>query len=162
MNKRIRFLTFAAVIAALYVVLTAVSALFGLDKGVIQFRLSEALTVLPCLTPAAIPGLSVGCLLSSILFGAIPPDVVFGSLATLAGAVGTYYLGRKVKWLSALPPIVANTAVIPFVLKHAYHAEGAVPFFALTVFVGEFVCCGILGTALLYAIPKSLRKELDV
>ncbi|MBQ4064878.1 MAG: QueT transporter family protein, partial [Clostridia bacterium] len=60
------------------------------------------------------------------------------------------------------PPIVANTAVIPFVLKHAYHAEGAVPFFALTVFVGEFVCCGILGTALLYAIPKSLRKELDV
>ena len=114
MNKKIRFLTFAAVIAALYVVLTAVSALFGLDKGVVQFRISEALTVLPCLTPAAIPGLTIGCLLSGILYSALPLDILLGSLATLIGAVGTYYLGRKIKWLSSLPPILSNTVIIEY------------------------------------------------
>ena len=141
-------------------VLTLVSAAFGLDSKAIQFRLSEVLTVLPALTPAAIPGLFIGCLLSNFICGAMLPDMIFGSLATLIGAVGTYFIGKRVKWLSALPPIAANTVIVPLVLKYAYHLDGTVPFFALTVFIGEFVCCGILGTVLLYAIPKRLAAQM--
>ena len=160
MKKRNLFITQAALIAALYVVLTLVSAAFGLDSKAIQFRLSEVLTVLPALTPAAIPGLVIGCLLSNFICGAMLPDMIFGSLATLIGAVGTYFIGKRVKWLSALPPIAANTVIVPLVLKYAYHLDGTVPFFALTVFIGEFVCCGILGTVLLYAIPKRLAAQM--
>lgn len=160
MKKRNLFITQAALIAALYVVLTLVSAAFGLDSKAIQFRLSEVLTVLPALTPAAIPGLFIGCLLSNFICGAMLPDMIFGSLATLIGAVGTYFIGKRVKWLSALPPIAANTVIVPLVLKYAYHLDGTVPFFALTVFIGEFVCCGILGTVLLYAIPKRLAAHM--
>ncbi len=160
MKKRNLFITQAALIAALYVVLTLVSAAFGLDSKAIQFRLSEVLTVLPALTPAAIPGLFIGCLLSNFICGAMLPDIIFGSLATLIGAVGTYFIGKRVKWLSALPPIAANTVIVPLVLKYAYHLDGTVPFFALTVFIGEFVCCGILGTVLLYAIPKRLAAQM--
>lgn len=160
MKKRNPFITQAALIAALYVVLTLVSAAFGLDSKAIQFRLSEVLTVLPALTPAAIPGLFIGCLLSNFICGAMLPDMIFGSLATLIGAVGTYFIGKRVKWLSALPPIAANTVIVPLVLKYAYHLDGTVPFFALTVFIGEFVCCGILGTVLLYAMPKRLAAQM--
>ena len=160
MKKRNPFITQAALIAALYVVLTLVSAAFGLDSKAIQIRLSEVLTVLPALTPAAIPGLFIGCLLSNFICGAMLPDMIFGSLATLIGAVGTYFIGKRVKWLSALPPIAANTVIVPLVLKYAYHLDGTVPFFALTVFIGEFVCCGILGTGLLYAIPKRLAAQM--
>lgn len=160
MKKRNLFITQAALIAALYVVLTLVSAAFGLDSKAIQFRLSEVLTVLPALTPAAIPGLFIGCLLSNFICGAMLPDMIFGSLATLIGAVGTYFIGKRVKWLSALPPIAANTVIVPLVLKYAYHLDGTVLFFALTVFIGEFVCCGILGTVLLYAIPKRLAAQM--
>ncbi len=160
MKIRNLFITQAALIAALYVVLTLVSAAFGLDSKAIQFRLSEVLTVLPALTPAAIPGLFIGCLLSNFICGAMLPDMIFGSLATLIGAVGTYFIGKRVKWLSALPPIAANTVIVPLVLKYAYHLDGTVPFFALTVFIGEFVCCGILGTVLLYAIPKRLAAQM--
>ena len=160
MKKRNLFITQAALIAALYVVLTLVSAAFGLDSKAIQFRLSEVLTMLPALTPAAIPGLFIGCLLSNFICGAMLPDMIFGSLATLIGAVGTYFIGKRVKWLSALPPIAANTVIVPLVLKYAYHLDGTVPFFALTVFIGEFVCCGILGTVLLYAIPKRLAAQM--
>lgn len=160
MKKRNLFITQAALIAALYVVLTLVSAAFGLDSKAIQFRLSEVLTVLPTLTSAAIPGLFIGCLLSNFICGAMLPDMIFGSLATLIGAVGTYFIGKRVKWLSALPPIAANTVIVPLVLKYAYHLDGTVPFFALTVFIGEFVCCGILGTVLLYAIPKRLAAQM--
>lgn len=123
MKKRNLFITQAALIAALYVVLTLVSAAFGLDSKAIQFRLSEVLTVLPALTPAAIPGLFIGCLLSNFICGAMLPDMIFGSLATLIGAVGTYFIGKRVKWLSALPPIAANTVIVPLVLKYAYHLD---------------------------------------
>jgi len=161
-KRKTKFITHAAVIAALYVVLTTLAAMLSLDKGVIQFRISEALTVLPCLTPAAIPGLFIGCLLSSVFNMAIPADVVFGSLATLLGAIGTYIIGRRVKWLSALPPILANMLVIPLVLRFGYHAEGTLPFFVLTVGAGEVVCAGLLGTLLLYAMPKRLENELKL
>jgi len=79
---------------------------------------------------------------------------------TLLGAIGTAMLGKKCEWLAALPPILANTLIVPWVLKLAYHAEGTVPFFMGTVFLGELVCAGILGTLLLRALPARLRREL--
>ena len=106
-NKKVLFLTQAAVIAAIYVVLTIFISAFNLASGAIQVRISEALTILPFFTPAAIPGLAIGCLLSNLLTGAAVYDVVFGSLATLLGAVGTYLL-RKHKFLCTLPPVIAN------------------------------------------------------
>ena len=96
-NKKVLFLTQAAVIAAIYVVLTIFISAFNLASGAIQVRISEALTILPFFTPAAIPGLAIGCLLSNLLTGVAVYDVVFGSLATLLGAVGTYLL-RKHKF----------------------------------------------------------------
>lgn len=156
--KSTKFVTQAALIAALYVVLTEISAILGLSSGVVQLRFSEALTVLPIFTPAAIPGLFAGCIISNILAGGIVWDVIFGSLATLIGAVGTYYLSRVNKYLSPVPPILSNTVIIPFVLKFAYGAEGAFPFFFLTVFIGEFISCGMFGILLMLALEK--RKSI--
>ena len=118
-NKKVLFLTQAAVIAAIYVVLTIFISAFNLASGAIQVRISAALTILPFFTPAAIPGLAIGCLLSNLLTGAAVYDVVFGSLATLLGAVGTYLL-RKHKFLCTLPPVIANMVIIPFVLRYGY------------------------------------------
>ena len=131
-SKHATFVAHAAIIAALYVVLTYIASWLGLANGVIQIRFSEALTILPALTPAAIPGLFLGCLLSNILTGCIIWDVIFGSLATLLGAIGTYLL-RKVlikgkPFLAPLPPILANTLIVPFVLSYAYLVEDTIPF----------------------------------
>ena len=99
-------------IAALYVVLTLLANALGLANYAIQVRFSEALTILPFFTPAAIPGLTIGCLLSNILTGCAPLDILFGTLATLIGALGTYAL-RRFEWLAPLPPILANTIIVP-------------------------------------------------
>lgn len=147
----------AAMIAAIYVVLTFVANAFGLANYVIQVRFSEALTILPFFTPAAIPGLFVGCILSNVLTGCLPLDVVFGSLATLIGACGTYAL-RKYKWLAPVPPIVANTIIVPFVLAYVYQFEGSIPYFMLTVGAGEVISCGILGMILLFALNKYAKR----
>lgn len=155
-KSNVLFLTQAALIAALYVVLTLIANSLGLSNQAIQVRFSEALTILPFFTPAAIPGLFVGCLLSNILTGAIIWDIIFGSLATLIGAIGTYLL-RKYKWMAPLPPIVANTLIVPFVLAFAYQAEGTIPFFMLTVGIGEVISCGILGMLLLGLLNKYKR-----
>lgn len=130
-NKKVLLIVQAALIAAIYVVLTYFISAFNLASGAIQVRISEALTILPVFTPAAIPGLFIGCLLSNLLTGCMPLDVVFGSLATLIGACGTYAL-RKHKWLAPLPPIVANTIIVPFVLAYVYMAEGTIPFFLIS------------------------------
>lgn len=153
MKNSTRYLTHAALIAALYVVLTLLSALFGLSGGVIQLRLSEALTVLPAFTPAAIPGLTVGCLLANALSGALPWDVVFGSLATALGALGTYLL-RRHRRLAALPPVAANVLMVPLVLQNVYGAPDAYWFLCLTVGVGELLTAGVLGTLLVRALEK--------
>lgn len=152
--KSTKFLTQAALIAALYVVLTEISTLLGLSSGVIQVRFSEAMCILPIFTPAAIPGLTAGCIISNLLAGGIAIDIIFGSLATLIGAVGTYYLARVNKYLSPVPPIIANTVIIPFVLKFAYCFEGALGFFFVTVFAGEFISCALLGIPLMLALEK--------
>ena len=149
------YVTNAAVIAALYVVLTWLSGVFGLaGNNAIQFRLSEVLTILPYFTPAAIPGLTLGCLLANILvLGAVPWDIAFGTLATLLAALGTYAF-RKYKWLAPVFPIVANTLIVPPVLIYAYGLSDAWWYLALTVFIGEFVMCGVGGMLLLFAIEK--------
>lgn len=158
MNRNLRFLCRGALVAALYVVLTWLCALVGLDKGVIQLRLSEALCVLPAFTGAAVPGLFVGCLLANLLTGSALPDVVFGSLATLIGALGAYLLRRR-KWLVPLPTVLANTLIIPFVLRFAYGAEGTIPYFMLTVGAGEVISAYICGM-LLYAALSRQKAQL--
>ena len=151
-NKNINFLTQAAMIAAIYVVLTYVFAPFSF--GEVQVRIAEALTILPVFTPAAIPGLFVGCLIGNILGGAILPDIIFGSLATLIGAFFTYQLRDKNKFLAPLPPIAANTIVVPFVLRYGYGVALPIPFMMLTVGVGEVLYCGVLGMVLYFALRK--------
>lgn len=149
-NKRVTFITQAAMIAAIYVVLTVFISAFNLASGAIQVRLSEALTILPAFTPAAIPGLFLGCLISNTVTGALPLDVLFGSLATLLGACGSYLL-RRFKWAVPIPPIIANALIVPFVLAYVYHIPGGVPYFMLTVGIGEVLSCGVLGM-LLYQV----------
>ena len=157
--KKTMYLVHGAVIAALYVVLTYLAAGFDLASGAIQVRFSEALTVLPFFTPAAIPGLSIGCLLANLTLGSPLPDIIFGTLATLIGAVGTYLL-RKNRFLAPVPPILSNAIIIPFVLKFAYvDVEGSIPFLILTVGAGELIAAGIFGLILLHALLP-LRHRL--
>ena len=152
-DKKALFVTQAAMIAALYVVLTLFANLLGLANYAVQIRFSEALTVLPFFTPAAIPGLTVGCLLSNLLTGCLPFDVAFGSVATLLGAAGTYLL-RKHVWAAPIPPILANVLIVPFILAYVYQFEGSIPYFMLTVGIGEILSCGVLGMALLGILNK--------
>ncbi len=145
-------LTQAAIIAALYIVLTFFANALGLANYAVQVRFSESLTILPYFTPAAIPGLFIGCLLSNILTGCALPDIIFGSLATLIGSLITYAL-RKYKWTAPVGPIAANAAIIPFVLLYAYGIQ-PLWFSFLTVTVGEIISCGILGMLLLTTLEK--------
>lgn len=161
MKKSVRSLTYAAMIAALYVLLTFISSLFGLDKGVIQFRLSEILCVMPIFLPCAVPALTVGCFLANLLCNALLPDVIFGTLATLLGALGTYLL-RKKRLLALLCPVVSNGVIIPLVLRYAYHLEGSVWFFAVTVAIGELATCTFIGGALLPTLQRMLFRSKNI
>ena len=151
------FMAQAAMIAAIYVVLTLVFAPFS--YGEVQVRISEALTVLPFFTPAAIPGLFIGCLISNILGGAIIPDIVFGSLATLLGAIFTYLLCNKTRFLAPVPPIVANVLIVPFVLRYGYQVPLPIPLMMLTVGIGEVISCGVLGM-LLHTVLSKYRSHI--
>ena len=151
-NKTIYGVAYGAAIAAVYTVLTMVFA--PISFGPVQFRISEILCVLPFFTPAAVPGLFVGCFLSNLLCGAAGLDIVFGSLATLIGAVGSFYLGKKSKWLVAVPPILANTVIIPWVLRFAYGSQDLIPFYMLTVGIGEVLAIGVLGNLLLLTLER--------
>ena len=157
-GKSILFLTQGALIAALYVVVTELCSLVGLSSGIVQFRLSEALCVLSAFTPAAIPALGIGCLISNIFAGGIPLDILFGAVASLLGALGGYLL-RKWWYLVPLPTVVANVLIIPPILKFAYNFEGALAYFALTVGIGEVVCAYI-GGLLLYKTLLPHRHTL--
>ena len=156
-KNNINYLTQAALIAAAYVVLTILFAPFGF--GEIQVRISEMFTILPVITPAAIPGLVLGCLIGNTFGGAILPDIIFGSIATLIGAVGTYALRNKPTYIAAIPPIVSNGIIIPFVLKYAYGSPMPIPLMMLTVGIGEVISCGVLGT-LLGTVMKRRVKEV--
>lgn len=156
---KIKYLAQAGIIVALYIVFTIIANAAGLASGVIQVRISEALTVLPFFTPAAIPGLFLGCLLSNIIGGCVIWDIIFGSIATLLGALGTYAIRKKLPdWCAAIPPILANTLIVPFVLSYAYEVPDSIPFLMLTVGAGEVISCGILGILLL----KLLKPHRNV
>ena len=153
-QKRVRYITLSATIAALYVVLTLISAAFGLSSGAIQLRISEALCVLVAFTPAAIPGLTIGCLISNLVASANILDIIFGTLATFLGALGVYYL-RKKKWLITLPTLLSNVIIVPLVIVYGFGVKDmALPLVALTVGIGEFLSATVLGTGLLLILQK--------
>lgn len=155
-NKSTLFFAQAAMIAAVYVVLTFVFA--PISFGEIQVRISEALTILPVFTPAAVPGLFVGCLLGNMLSGAYLPDVIFGSLATLLGAIGTRALRNASPFLAPLPPIIANALIVPFVLRYTYGVALPIPLMMVTVGVGEVISCGGLGLILYFTLGTRLKS----
>ena len=158
-NSKTHFITMAGLIAAAYVVLTFIAQTVGLASGAIQFRLSEVLTILPMFTIAAIPGLTVGCVLANILTGCALWDVVFGSIATLLGALGTHLLKKTENpYLGCLPPIISNMLIVPAVLMKVYGAPESYWYLMLTVGIGEVVCCGVLGVIFYKVIKK--RKLL--
>ena len=158
-----RNLTRGALIAAIYVVLCYISTIFGLSSGVIQFRIAEALCILPIFMPEAIVGLFIGCILSNIIAGCVLWDIIFGSIATLIGAIGAYMLRNmpeKFKWVATLPTLLSNMVIVPFVLMYAYGVTEGYFFLAMTVGIGELVCAVIGGTALYYSMKKSKMLEM--
>ena len=151
----VKDITIAAVIAALYTALTVVFA--PISYGAVQYRIAEALTLLPILFPQAIPGLAVGCLVSNLIGGYGIWDVVFGTLATLIAAVLTYRLRKRI-WLAALPPVLVNAVIVGLML-HFMLALPAVPTMA-SVGLGQLVVVFVLGIPLILALSKvpALRK----
>ena len=144
-------------IAAIYVALTMLSALMGLSSGAIQLRLSEAMCLLPLILPEAIVGLTLGCALANFITGCAVWDIVFGSVATLIGALGAYLLKRlpeKYEFAATIPTVLANAVIVPFVLKWAYGIEDGYWFLFITVGIGEVLSAGVLGTFLY----KNLKK----
>ena len=156
-SKRVTFITQAAMIAAIYVVLTMFVSALNLASGAIQFRLSEALTLLPVIFPESIWGLFIGCLLSNILTGCVIWDVIFGSLATLIAAVFTRILKKK-RFLASLCPVISNAIIVPFVLKYAYGLGDAWWYLCITVGIGELAVCCLLAPIVLKGIEKHIKK----
>ena len=157
-KKSVLYLTRGAMIAACYVVLTYAANLLGLANGAIQFRISEALCILPIFLPEAVPGLFIGCFISNLITAGNPFDVVFGAVATLIGAYGAWLLRKmptKLLWLATIPTVLANMLIVPPVLIFAYGVEDAYLWLVLTVGIGEVVCAAIGGSVLGYALKKA-------
>ena len=155
-DPKVLRITQGAVIAALYVVLTLVFA--PISFGPVQVRIAEALCILPMFTPAAIPGLFIGCLIANLIGGGIILDVIFGSIATLIGAVLGYML-RKNRWLVPLPAVIANALIVPFVLKYGYGVvDVAVPVLMFQILLGEIAGCYALGEILCTALQKNAGR----
>lgn len=161
----VKDMTLAAMVAALYAVMSYFANIFGLAYGPYQFRFAEALTVLPFLFPATAPGLFVGCLIANLLspYGFL--DIIFGSIATLLAALWTMKMPSK--WLAPLPPVVCNmaivSAVVAFQQAQSSGAFWTAYFFnAFTIGLGEVVVCYGLGLLLLRILPniKSLRPMM--
>lgn len=157
--KNIRFMVQAAIIAAIYVVFML--ALAPLTSGLFQLRFSEALTILPAFTPAAIPGLFIGCLLGNFLVGAALPDIIFGSLTTLAAAYLSYLLRGK-KWLVPMPPVVLNAIVVGYMLVNVYGVQGSLLAAMAWVAAGEIAACYIIGYPLLTVLNKYKGKIFNL
>ena len=149
-------MTESALIAAVYVALVLLFK--PISFGAIQFRIAEALCVLPFFSLSAVPGLALGCLLGNFFSGAAMPDVIFGTFATLLAAILSYKLRTVSKWLVCLPPILANAVIVPFVLQYAYGVTDGYFFLFATVGIGEILAVGVLGNVLLLALEG--KKEL--
>ncbi len=148
-----RNLTLAAIVAALYAAITLLFA--PISYGPVQFRVSEALTLLPALFPQAVPGLAVGCLIANLLGSATPWDVVFGTLATLLAALFTRRF-RKNVWLAAVPPVAFNAVVVGLVL-HFTLADALLFPTMISVGLGEAVVVYALGVPMLAALKRTPR-----
>jgi uncharacterized membrane protein len=147
------YITQAAIIAALYVVMTYIARLAGLASGAIQVRISEALCTLVLFTPAAVPGMTVGCLLANILTNSVALDIGIGPIATLIGA----YIGwriRKYRYLIPIPTILSNAIIVPIVLIFGYGEEAVYPYLFATVGLGEIIAAGIMGIILMRALLR--------
>ena len=156
-KKTTLFLTRAGMIAAIYVVLTMLAAVMGLSSGAIQLRLSEALCLLPLIFPEAIVGLTLGCLLANMITGCVFWDIIFGSVATLIGALGAYFMRKmpeKLSYLATVPTILANAIIVPFILMWAYGVEDGYFFLMMTVGIGEILSAGVLGTIIYKQVKK--------
>lgn len=161
-----RFVVLTALIAAAYAALTYLSAAFGLAYGEIQFRISEALNVLAAFTPAAIPGLTIGCLLSNLV-SPYPLDMLFGTLATLASAISIRLLSkickRSLAFWSVLPPTVFNAVIVGLQVS-VFTPDGAdLSAFLLSfasVAIGELAVCGVLGIPLFFVFENRLKNYL--
>ena len=154
-NSTTLFLAQGAIIAAMYVALTLIFA--PISFGAVQVRIAEALTILPLFTPAAIPGLFIGCLIANGLGGGILLDVIFGSIATLIGAALGYLL-RFNRWLVPIPTILSNTVIVPMVLKYGYGVDMPIWMLMIYIVIGEILGCYLLGELLASGILK--RKSL--
>ena len=152
-NSPVKTVAYGGVIAALYVVLTILINALGLASGAIQVRISEALTILPVFTAAAVPGVTLGCVLANVLTGCALWDVVFGSLATLLGALGTRML-RNRPLLAWIPPVISNMIIVPVVLQKVYGVPDTFWYLMLTVGAGEVISCGVLGLLLYFALKR--------
>ena len=154
-REKILYITYGAMIAALYILFTWVSEIFGLAYLTPQIRLGEALCVLVWFTPAAVPGLFAGCFLANLTMGCVIWDVVLGSLTTLFAAV----IARKIKcrWLVPLPNVILNTAVIPFVILYFYMDGISLPLYgatAISVLFGEVASAYVIGLLLLFSVDR--------
>jgi len=151
-SKKVQFITKSAIIAAIYVLLSFIFA--PISYGLLQVRIAEALTVLPAYTPAAIPGLFIGCIISNIIGGNGPLDIILGSIATLIAALLSYKMPKR--FLVPLPPIVVNALVVGYILKVVLN----VPFLVAMGWVagGQTIACYGLGYPLMSQLDKLKRK----
>ncbi len=157
MKTNVKSITRASLVAGMYIVLTMISNMMGLASGAIQFRLSEALTLMPIIFPESVWGLFIGCILSNLLTGCVIWDIIFGSLATLIAAILTRKLKNKI-FLASLCPVISNAVIVPFVLKYAYGLGDAWWYLCITVGIGEVAVCCLLAPLVLKGIRKHLKK----
>ena len=163
-RPKTRYLTAAAMIAAMYVALSWISELLGLCSGAIQCRISEALCVLPVFTNTAVPGVTIGCLITNLLFGSGNPyDIAFGTLASLIGVLICYAI-RKLPYLASIPTILSNAVIIPAVLILFFPemSWSMYPLLALQIGLGEAIACGVFGTLIVWYLKKHPKTAATV
>lgn len=160
-STNVRFLVQAAMIAALYTALTLVAVMLNWAFGPVQFRFSEAMTVLPVFTPAAIPGLAVGCFLSNLWSSMGVMDMVFGTLATLLAAVATravrHVRVKGIPVLAPLPPVLFNALIVGLEITIVSPEGFLWPVFlynALSVGAGQLAACYVLGLPLAVLLDR--------
>ncbi len=156
MKKNVLFLVQAAIIAAIYSALTLIFLPISFGHQIFQFRVSEALTVLPAILPSAVPGLFIGCVVSNLIGGFGPVDTIFGSLATLFAAIFSRLL-RKQTYLVPLPPVILNAFIVGSYLKFLYFRSLPLAASVGWVALGELLACYMLGLPLLILLKKKVR-----
>ncbi len=149
----------SAIIAAIYTALTLLFLPISFKE--IQMRVSELCTLLPIFFPEAIPGVTIGCLLSNILGGAMLPDIIFGTLATLLAAICTYRL-RSNRLLASTMPVIFNGLIVGTVVHYCYSPNVPLPLCMLFVAIGEAVVCILMGQIFMRLVdhlPKSVMEN---